>query len=97
MPVGERYEDEMRKALDDFLQRRILGVYLGVAHYWIWFATDFLADVQKLPEDTGSPVKRGIGGIFDTRKGNFRYNISSYIIIYHSAIIIYHVVSSTIS
>ena len=32
----------------------------------------------------------GIGEIFDTRKGNFRYKISSYIM-YHDALIVYHV------
>ena len=39
----------------------------------------------------------GIGGIFNTRKGKFQYKISSYIIIYHVAIMIYHCVSSSVS
>ena len=40
---------------------------------------------------------RGIGVFFNTRKGQFQYEISSYIIIYHVAIIIYHCVSSPVS
>ena len=39
----------------------------------------------------------GIGGFFYTRKGQFLYKISLYIIIYHVAIIIYHCVSSSVS
>ena len=39
----------------------------------------------------------GIGVFFDTRKGQFRYKISLYIIIYHVAIMIYHCVSSSVS
>ena len=37
--------------------------------------------------------KRGIGGIFNTRKGKFQYKIS----IYHVTIMIYHCVSSSVS
>ena len=57
LPAGGRNEvkDERRKALDEFLQRRILGV----AHYWVWFATDFLAAIQKLPKSCRkTPVTR---------------------------------------
>ena len=43
------------------------------------------------------PAMNGIGGFFDTRKGQFRYKISLYIIIYHVAIMIYHCVSSSVS
>jgi len=39
----------------------------------------------------------GIGVIFDTRKGYFRYKISSYIVIYHNALIVYHCVSLCIN
>ena len=39
----------------------------------------------------------GIGGIFDTRKGNFRYKISLYIIIYLDYIIVYHVYHDHVS
>ena len=47
LPAGGRNEvqDERRKVLDEFLQRRILGV----AYYWVWFATDFLAAIEKPP------------------------------------------------
>ena len=41
--------------------------------------------------------KHGIGVIFDTRKGYFRYKISSYIVIYHNALIVYHCVSLCIN
>ena len=42
-------------------------------------------------------VLRGIGVFFYTRKGQFLYKISSYIILYHVAIMIYHCVSSPVS
>ena len=42
-------------------------------------------------------VAKGIGVFFYTRKGQFLYKISSYIITYHVAIIIYHCVSSSVS
>ena len=47
----------------------------------------------------GMPEARnmGIGVFFNTRKGQFQYKISSYIIIYHVAIMIYHCVSSSVS
>ena len=47
LPAGGRNEVqyERRKVLDEFLQRRILGV----AYYWVWFATDFLAAIEKPP------------------------------------------------
>ena len=41
--------------------------------------------------------KRGIGGIFNTRKGNFQYKISLYIIIYLDYIIVYHVYHQHVS
>ena len=40
---------------------------------------------------------RGIGVIFDTRKGSFRYKISLYIIIYLDCIIVYHVYHHQVS
>ena len=45
----------------------------------------------------GADGYAGIGVIFDTRKGNFRYKISLYIVIYHDALIVYHCVSSCIN
>ncbi len=51
------------------------------------------------PSPTGSFLytSNGIGGIFDTRKGNFRYKISLYIIIYLDYIIVYHVYHDHVS
>ena len=48
-------------------------------------------------EVVARPWLHGIGVFFNTRKGQFQYKISSYIIIYHVAIIIYHCVSSPVS
>ena len=45
----------------------------------------------------GADGYAGIGVIFDTRKGYFRYKISLYIVIYHDALIVYHCVSLSIS
>ena len=45
----------------------------------------------------GTDGPLGIGVFFYTRKGQFLYKISSYIITYHVAIMIYHCVSSSVS
>ena len=60
---------------------------------------------QNLPLDSFLPTflaerypdLSGIGVFFNTRKGQFQYKISLYIIIYHCCIIIYHCVSSSVS
>jgi len=49
-------------------------------------------DLQDVPAEIF-----GIWVIFDTRKGYFRYKISSYIVIYHNALIVYHCVSLCIN
>ena len=43
------------------------------------------------------PPNTGIGVFFNTRKGQFQYKISLYIIIYQRYIIMYHDISCTIS
>jgi hypothetical protein len=54
-----------------------------------------LSNVLRKP--AGEDGSGGIGGIFYTRKGNFLYKISLYIIIYLDYIIVYHVYHSLVS
>jgi hypothetical protein len=75
------------------------------AHYW-WAGMErechsFAAACEKCGSTRSQatiPVPiGGIGGIFYTRKGNFLYKISLYIIIYLDYIIVYHVYHSLVS
>ena len=54
-------------------------------------------DFPAMPKSGLGTGHKGIGVIFNTRKGYFQYKISVYIITYHVAIIVYHCVSSSIS
>ena len=70
----------------------------GLAAMSRW-AAGLVAAVLALP--TFAPLREirgaGIGVVFNTRKGNFQYKISLYIIIYLDYIIVYHVYHDHVS